>query len=132
VLVLDEADRILDLGFAATLDAILANLPHGGRQTLLFSATQVRARARFLGLVRARARFLLCARVCLECARARVARAVLCERAAGDAPAAPLPTAAPRAAQRRAPHAHAARKPPHTRRADQVSQGPGPPVAGHA
>ena len=41
ILVLDEADRILDLGFAATLDAILANLPRQ-RQTLLFSATQTR------------------------------------------------------------------------------------------
>lgn len=41
LLVLDEADRILDMGFAATLDAILANLPAEGRQTLLFSATQV-------------------------------------------------------------------------------------------
>eukprot|EP00882_Tetradesmus_deserticola_P012407 GHRQ01013149.1.p1 GENE.GHRQ01013149.1~~GHRQ01013149.1.p1 ORF type:complete len:270 (+),score=111.12 GHRQ01013149.1:115-924(+) len=43
VLVLDEADRILDMGFAATLDAIIANLPTEGRQTLLFSATQVSA-----------------------------------------------------------------------------------------
>jgi ATP-dependent RNA helicase DDX10/DBP4 len=42
LLVLDEADRILDMGFAPTLDAILANLPADGRQTLLFSATQVR------------------------------------------------------------------------------------------
>lgn len=81
VLVLDEADRLLDMGFAPTLDAILANLPrpraaveaelarsssakrgrrgdapapaplaapppsfggHGGRQTLLFSATQTK------------------------------------------------------------------------------------------
>jgi ATP-dependent RNA helicase DDX10/DBP4 len=41
LLVLDEADRILDMGFAATLDAIIANLPTEGRQTLLFSATQV-------------------------------------------------------------------------------------------
>lgn len=41
LLVLDEADRILDMGFAATLDAILENLPQEGRQTLLFSATQV-------------------------------------------------------------------------------------------
>jgi len=38
VLVLDEADRILDLGFKETLDAVLANLPKT-RQTLLFSAT---------------------------------------------------------------------------------------------
>lgn len=40
MLVLDEADRILDMGFAATLDAIIANLPKQ-RQTMLFSATQV-------------------------------------------------------------------------------------------
>ncbi len=53
ILVLDEADRILDLGFAKTMDAILqalsssaagtASSPHAHqthRQTLLFSATQ--------------------------------------------------------------------------------------------
>lgn len=38
VLVLDEADRLLDLGFQEALDAILAGLP-AARQTLLFSAT---------------------------------------------------------------------------------------------
>lgn len=38
VLVLDEADRILDLGFAKTLNAIIQHLPKQ-RQTLLFSAT---------------------------------------------------------------------------------------------
>uniref|UniRef100_A0A383V4Y6 ATP-dependent RNA helicase n=1 Tax=Tetradesmus obliquus TaxID=3088 RepID=A0A383V4Y6_TETOB len=43
LLVLDEADRILDMGFAATLDAIIANLPTEGRQTLLFSATQTKS-----------------------------------------------------------------------------------------
>jgi ATP-dependent RNA helicase RhlE len=37
-LVLDEADRMLDLGFANELNRILAMLP-GGRQNLLFSAT---------------------------------------------------------------------------------------------
>jgi superfamily II DNA/RNA helicase len=37
-LVLDEADRMLDLGFAADLDAVFAALP-AQRQTLLFSAT---------------------------------------------------------------------------------------------
>jgi superfamily II DNA/RNA helicase len=37
-LVLDEADRMLDLGFARELDAVLAALPRK-RQTLLFSAT---------------------------------------------------------------------------------------------
>ncbi|QBE66566.1 DEAD/DEAH box helicase [Pseudoduganella lutea] len=37
-LVLDEADRMLDLGFAADLDTVFAALPPG-RQTLLFSAT---------------------------------------------------------------------------------------------
>lgn len=41
VLVLDEADRILDMGFANTLNAILEHLPTA-RQTLLFSATQTR------------------------------------------------------------------------------------------
>ncbi|KXZ41058.1 hypothetical protein GPECTOR_880g128 [Gonium pectorale] len=42
ILVLDEADRILDMGFAATLDAIVANLPRE-RQTMLFSATQTKS-----------------------------------------------------------------------------------------
>jgi ATP-independent RNA helicase DbpA len=37
-LVLDEADRILDMGFTAELDAILGFVPDD-RQTLLFSAT---------------------------------------------------------------------------------------------
>lgn len=41
LLVLDEADRILDMGFSKTLDAIVQNLPPSSqRQTLLFSATQ--------------------------------------------------------------------------------------------
>ncbi|KAK5963191.1 RNA-dependent ATPase HCA4 PWA37_004899 [Arxiozyma heterogenica] len=39
MLVLDEADRCLDMGFKNTLDAIVSNLPLT-RQTLLFSATQ--------------------------------------------------------------------------------------------
>ncbi|KAF9564064.1 DEAD-domain-containing protein [Agrocybe pediades] len=39
VLVLDEADRILDMGFKRTLTALLDHLPKS-RQTLLFSATQ--------------------------------------------------------------------------------------------
>uniref|UniRef100_A0A8C5A4B2 ATP-dependent RNA helicase n=1 Tax=Gadus morhua TaxID=8049 RepID=A0A8C5A4B2_GADMO len=42
VLVLDEADRILDMGFADTLNAIIENLPKT-RQTLLFSATQTKS-----------------------------------------------------------------------------------------
>ncbi|EFJ23173.1 hypothetical protein SELMODRAFT_103710 [Selaginella moellendorffii] len=42
VLVLDEADRILDSGFARELTDILAALPKQ-RQTLLFSATQTRS-----------------------------------------------------------------------------------------
>ncbi|BFZ59770.1 ATP-dependent RNA helicase dbp4 [Saitoella coloradoensis] len=41
VLVLDEADRILDMGFQSTVDAIVDNLPPQ-RQTLLFSATQTK------------------------------------------------------------------------------------------
>lgn len=41
MLVLDEADRILDLGFQQTVDAIIGHLPKE-RQTLLFSATQTK------------------------------------------------------------------------------------------
>lgn len=41
MLVLDEADRILDMGFQRDLDAILDYLPRD-RQTLLFSATQTK------------------------------------------------------------------------------------------
>ncbi|KAI9787212.1 MAG: ATP-dependent RNA helicase dbp4 [Geoglossum umbratile] len=41
VLVLDEADRIMDMGFQSTVDAIVEHLPKG-RQTLLFSATQTK------------------------------------------------------------------------------------------
>lgn len=42
MLVLDEADRILDMGFADTMNAIIENLPKK-RQTLLFSATQTKS-----------------------------------------------------------------------------------------
>lgn len=38
MLVLDEADMILEMGFANTLRAILNNIPNE-RQTMLFSAT---------------------------------------------------------------------------------------------
>ena len=41
MLVLDEADRIMDMGFQRDVDAILEYLP-GDRQTLLFSATQTK------------------------------------------------------------------------------------------
>ncbi|KAG8824879.1 ATP-dependent RNA helicase dbp4, partial [Serendipita sp. 399] len=39
LLILDEADRILDMGFSKAVNAIIAHLP-ASRQTLLFSATQ--------------------------------------------------------------------------------------------
>merc|ERR1712226_779660 len=42
MLVLDEADRILDLGFQQSMNAIIENLP-SQRQTLLFSATQTKS-----------------------------------------------------------------------------------------
>ncbi|XP_063404432.1 probable ATP-dependent RNA helicase DDX10 [Mytilus trossulus] len=42
ILVLDEADRILDMGFAQSMNAIIENLP-SERQTLLFSATQTKS-----------------------------------------------------------------------------------------
>lgn len=42
VLVLDEADRIMDMGFSNTMNAIIDNLPRQ-RQTLMFSATQTRS-----------------------------------------------------------------------------------------
>ncbi|PWY89831.1 RNA helicase [Aspergillus heteromorphus CBS 117.55] len=41
MLVLDEADRILDMGFQKSVDAIIGHLPKE-RQTLLFSATQTK------------------------------------------------------------------------------------------
>ncbi|CAG4928659.1 unnamed protein product [Colias eurytheme] len=42
ILVLDEADRCLDMGFETTMNAIIENLPPK-RQTLLFSATQTKS-----------------------------------------------------------------------------------------
>jgi ATP-dependent RNA helicase RhlE len=57
-LVLDEADRMLDLGFSRELDAVLATLPRA-RQTLLFSAT-------FSEPIRALATLLLDAPLCIE------------------------------------------------------------------
>lgn len=41
LLVMDEADRILDMGFQKTVDAIIDHLPKE-RQTMLFSATQTK------------------------------------------------------------------------------------------
>ncbi|KAK7416934.1 ATP-dependent RNA helicase dbp4 [Neonectria magnoliae] len=41
ILVLDEADRIMDMGFQSSVDALVEHLPKS-RQTLMFSATQSR------------------------------------------------------------------------------------------
>ena len=44
LLVLDEADRCMDMGFEKSMNAIIQNLPMSeARQTLLFSATQTRS-----------------------------------------------------------------------------------------
>lgn len=45
MLILDEADRILDMGFREEIKYIVENLPSAeeGRQTLLFSATQTKS-----------------------------------------------------------------------------------------
>jgi ATP-dependent RNA helicase DDX10/DBP4 len=42
ILVLDEADRIMDMGFKETVDAIVEHLPKDKRQTMMFSATQTK------------------------------------------------------------------------------------------
>ena len=42
MLILDEADRMLDMGFKRDMDVIIGNLP-SSRQTLLFSATQTKS-----------------------------------------------------------------------------------------
>ena len=42
MLILDEADRIMDMGFKQTVDAIVEHLPREKRQTMMFSATQTK------------------------------------------------------------------------------------------
>ncbi len=55
ILTLDEADRMLDMGFMPALRRVLAALPVS-RQTLLFSATITEEVCTALGLLHARAR----------------------------------------------------------------------------
>ena len=108
-LVLDEADRLLDLGFARELDAIMTYLPRAPqRQTLLFSATQtrsVRALAR-LSLAKEGTEYLAVHEV-----RARATHAVR--------PCSPFPCASVDHANRGA-RAYAARHARHAERAQAV------------
>ena len=48
-LVLDEADRILNMDFEKEVNQILANLPREGRRNMLFSATMTKKVAKLQG-----------------------------------------------------------------------------------
>ena len=72
-MVLDEADRLLDLGFAAELDRLMRALP-SRRQNLLFSAT-------FPAGVRRLANALLDDPVCIDVAAAEAGDAAITQRA---------------------------------------------------
>jgi ATP-dependent RNA helicase DDX18/HAS1 len=52
ILVIDEADRILEIGFEREIKEIIRILPSEGRQTMLFSATNISASSNTAELAR--------------------------------------------------------------------------------
>ena len=92
LLVMDEADRMLDMGFERSMTTILARLPKQ-RRTGLFSATQTRA---IQDLIRAGLRNTVRVRVSNAAAKAPSSKAGGSGDTTADSAVAPAPTSAQR------------------------------------